>query len=298
MTEKWILIVDDEESILSVLQKSLNKLGDQYRVMVASNGSSAMTMLRKNPFDLVVTDYKMAGMDGLNLLEAIHAIQPACRVILMTAYGSEYIEAEARRLQAYRYLSKPLEIDAFREIVKEALDGVAVSQPGILILSEDRYKKMNQLLLKLGGEIGARCIFLTNTEGHLIARTGYTEKFPLEQVVCLVGGSITTLLEVGRFLDGDYDSINLAFHEGKNEYFYVINIGPQLLLIIILERGPFSSRLGSVWYAARQTAQQLKELIGETDLTKQFQILPNAAEDAFSAEIDHLLADSFGSTTE
>ncbi|MFQ5420562.1 MAG: response regulator, partial [Anaerolineae bacterium] len=133
---KRILIVDDETSVLYVMQNSLRKLGSRYKVSTATDGNKALNLLRQRPFNLVITDYKMAGMDGLQLIETIRRIRPETRVILITAYGNDAVEAEARRLQAYRFLTKPLEISVFRQIVQEALDDIAISRPGILILSD------------------------------------------------------------------------------------------------------------------------------------------------------------------
>jgi DNA-binding NtrC family response regulator len=140
--KKQILIVDDEESVLLVLKNSLIKLGDAYQVSTASTAFSALEQIQSRSFDLVVTDYKMPDMDGLQLMEAIRMIQPQARLIMMTAYGTEKLEQQVSQLEAYRYLTKPLEISAFRQIVREALsaDDVAISRPGILVLSDTRYR--------------------------------------------------------------------------------------------------------------------------------------------------------------
>ena len=81
MTDKSILIVDDEESILTVLKSSLKKLVTEYRVVTVANGQAALEQIKQRSFDLVVTDYKMAGLDGLRLLEQIRLERPETRVI-------------------------------------------------------------------------------------------------------------------------------------------------------------------------------------------------------------------------
>lgn len=286
--EKWILIVDDEDAILSVLQKSLIKLGSEYHVVTAPDGFAALEQLKKHSFDLVVTDYKMAGMNGMELLGKIREEQPATRVILMTAYGNVSIETEAQRLEVYRYLSKPLEIDMFRQIVKDAMQDTAVSKPGILILSDDRYRQVVQILNQLQGDIGARCIFLTDAEGHFIARIGLVEKLPLEQIATLVGSSVATLLEAGRMIDGETDTINLAYREGKRENLYVVNIGRQLLLIFLIDRGPYNSRIGSIWYYAQKAAKVLQEKIYEGDFSSPKNLLEENIGEQMGNQIDSL----------
>jgi len=140
ITDKWILIVDDEDGILSILKNSLVKLGREYRVVTASDGYTALNHLKRFRFDLVVTDYKMAGMSGLELLERIHHVQPDMRVILMTGYGNNSVQAEATRLKAYQYLAKPLEIETFRQVIQEAI-GNSAGCRGCALCLPDRLRR-------------------------------------------------------------------------------------------------------------------------------------------------------------
>jgi two-component system, response regulator, stage 0 sporulation protein F len=288
VNEKWVLIVDDEDAILAVLQKSLSKLGEDYRVVTAPDGFAALEELKNHSFDLVITDYKMAGMNGMELLGKIKEEQPATRVILMTAYGSVSVEAEAQRMDVYKYLVKPLEIDMFRQIVKEAMQDVGVNRPGILILSDERYREIVQVLNQLQADIGARSIFLTDGEGHFIARVGQVDKLPLEQLAALVGSSVVTLLEAGRIIDGDVDTINLAYREGKRENLYVVNIGHQLLLIFLIERGPYNSRIGSIWYYAQRAARVLQEKIDGVEYASPNDLLGNNLGEVMDDQFDQL----------
>lgn len=291
MDLKCVLIVDDEEAVLSVLSKSLKKLGAGYKVVTASDGYQAITLLQQQACDLVITDYKMDGMNGLELIEVIHDLQPHARVILMTAYGSDSVEHEARRLEAYNYLTKPLEIEVFRQMVKDALSDIPVNRSGILILSDNRYREIIDLLNRLRAEIGARCIFLTDGDGHFIAQIGEVEKLPLEQIASLVGGSVVTLLEAGRIIDGEGDSINLAYREGKSENLYVVNIGRQLLLIIVIPCGPYNSRLGTVWYYARQAVIALKSKLGENEYVDPQQLFSGDLEKEIDQGMDDLFTE-------
>ena len=294
MTDKRVLIVDDEEAVLTILAGSLKKLGPELRVITANSGLAALRQIERQTFDLIITDYKMAGMNGLELLDQIHEIQPDARVILITAYGSSALESEARRRQAYDYLTKPLEINRFREIVTEALRDVAISRPGILILSDERYREINQLMETLKTDVGARCIFLTDTEGRLIARTGDFASTPIQQIASLIGGSVASLVEVGEIIDNDTETINLAYREGKQENMYVVNIGRQLLMILFVVRGPYSSRLGSVWYYAQQTAQALYRKLGEAEYASPTQMLGADSQVKLDDELDML----FGSDSD
>ncbi len=237
-------------------------------------------------------------MDGLQLLEKIHALQPDTRLILMTAYGNSSVEAEASRLSAYRFISKPLEIETFRQIVKEAVEPSGPYEGGLLVLSEDDYRMLNLVLQQLQAEVGARCVFLTDGEGRYIARTGQVNDLPIARISSLLGGSIATLAEAGRTIDGNDNVINLAYREGKSDNLYAINIGAQHLLIILIERGPFSSRLGSVWISAQRAATSLLEGLNNAKYASPGNVLGEDLEQAVHGELEKLFGEDEGKDSE
>ncbi len=289
MEEKRILIVDDEPAILTVLKRSLEKLGTGYSVATASDGRSALEHLKHHAVDLVVTDYKMPGMDGLTLMEAARSLQPEARTILMTAYGNDKVEAETRRLQAYRYLIKPLQIDDFRHVVKSALNDLGIVQQGLLILSDERHQKIVLALKRLQMEVGARCVVLADIEGSSIARAGDLNGFPLAETIPLLGGSLAGLNQAGQTIDGGEDTICLLYRESSAGNLHIVNIGAQLLLIILVDRGPYSSKLGTVWYAAQQVASMLQLNLAQREYANPEGLFGQGLEKAVGNELDRLL---------
>lgn len=132
---KRILIVDDEKKVAFFLQESLEGLGGNYQVVSVETGEQALKEIGRGPFDLVVTDLRMPGINGLELIERLRRVSPATPIILITAYGSDEVEAEARRLRAYRYFAKPFHIEDFTQTVQEALKGMASGERDLLALS-------------------------------------------------------------------------------------------------------------------------------------------------------------------
>src|SRR5262245_30362079 len=115
-----ILVVDDERSIRVGLKGLLSKEG--YEVTVAENGNDALRLLTNQEYDLVLTDLRMAGLDGLGLLKKIKEQYPDTLVIMMTAYGSEKIAVEAMKAGARDYLVKPFDNDEVKILVHQALE--------------------------------------------------------------------------------------------------------------------------------------------------------------------------------
>ena len=105
MKTNRILLVDDEESYLKVLAFDLKKQG--YEVSTAGSGQEALTHLEQNDPSLVITDYNMDGMSGIELMRKIKEKKPEMMVMMLTAYGSMESAIEALRLGAFDYLLKP-----------------------------------------------------------------------------------------------------------------------------------------------------------------------------------------------
>ena len=120
MSRPHILVVEDDESLRRVTQVQLEQAG--YEVATAANGDEALAMLARAPQDLVITDLRMPGLGGMQLLRRIKAEHPEVIVIVVTAFGTIESAVEAMKLGAYDYLTKPVHADALRLIVGRALE--------------------------------------------------------------------------------------------------------------------------------------------------------------------------------
>ncbi len=114
-----VLIVEDDPNLRRILSYHLER--QEHVVVQASDGRSALECLSAEPFNLVVTDVRMAGMDGIELLKAIREKDPDLPVVVMTAYGTIQDAVEAMRLGAADYLTKPVERETLLLTVQKAL---------------------------------------------------------------------------------------------------------------------------------------------------------------------------------
>lgn len=115
-----VLIVDDEKNYLVVLEALLGPEG--YEVVTANNGRDALRLVREADLDLVISDIKMPGMSGMELLEESKKIKPELPVIMMTAYGTIEMAVEAMKKDAYDYITKPFQNEQLKLTIKKALE--------------------------------------------------------------------------------------------------------------------------------------------------------------------------------
>jgi len=119
-----VLVVDDERNIRTALAKLLTQAG--HTALAAEHGEQALTVLEETPSDLVITDLKMVGVDGLDVLRAVKQRRPDTEVILLTAYGTIDSAVEAMKVGAYDYLTKPVDPERLVHLVGKALEHKAL----------------------------------------------------------------------------------------------------------------------------------------------------------------------------
>lgn len=116
--QKRVMFVDDEEGVRISWNRYLSQHG--FDVTTVEDGAHAISKLREEPVDVVVSDLKMPGVDGLQLLEWIHEKSPQTQFILLTGYGNEDVERKVRSLGGFDYLNKPISPDTLAAVVTAA----------------------------------------------------------------------------------------------------------------------------------------------------------------------------------
>ena len=115
-----ILIADDHDALRRGLVRALTEAG--HEVDEAPNGNAAIERLHETYFDIVLSDLKMGGSDGIDVLKTAKALHPTTAVILMTAFGSVSTAVEAMKIGAFDYVQKPFEIEEMEVKIEKALE--------------------------------------------------------------------------------------------------------------------------------------------------------------------------------
>jgi len=129
-----ILVVDDQEANRVTLERILRR--EDWGVTQAEDGQIALERVRQEAPDVIVTDLKMPGLNGLELLKAVRAINPEIEVILMTAYGTVETAVDAMKVGAYDYVTKPLKRTEIVSSVRKALEKKALLQENRLLRAQ------------------------------------------------------------------------------------------------------------------------------------------------------------------
>ncbi len=192
-----ILVVDNDEGLVHFLTRLYAKLG--YEVVSCSDGVSALAQVSQEPFDVILLDYKMPGLNGLDTLAEIKRLQVKTPVIIMTAFGTTETAIEAMKRGAYDYLLKPFDTEELKRITADALEvsrlmREVVSLPGAAnrITAADRTVRIVgnnrkiQEVFKLIGQVAAKdvTVLITGESGtgkELVARAIYHHSHRVEK---------------------------------------------------------------------------------------------------------------------
>ena len=136
----YILVVEDDKSVREFLADQLTDQG--YKIMTADNGAEAVECVQNSKFHVVISGFRMPGMDGIQTLEAIKKIDPEVPIILSSGHGNAEVAAEAMKKGAYHFLQKPFRMNELFRLIEKALE--KSEQKGLEALLEaamDRLKE-------------------------------------------------------------------------------------------------------------------------------------------------------------
>jgi two-component system response regulator HydG len=126
-----ILLVDDEPVAVRNLEHILKS--DEFDIMTADNGPDALKLIRENEFDVVLTDLRMAKVDGMKILQECKRLRPLMEVIMITGYATVDSAIEAMKYGAYHYVPKPYRNEEVRKVVNEAVEKVRLKKENLTL---------------------------------------------------------------------------------------------------------------------------------------------------------------------
>ncbi len=115
-----VLVVDDNRDLGMLTAELLVEKG--FRVNIAFDGETALARIKRQPYDVMILDYRLPGISGLTVLEKTHQIRPNLRTIMISAFGDDATMSRAKELGVYAFLDKTSDIDRLVRITKQALN--------------------------------------------------------------------------------------------------------------------------------------------------------------------------------
>ena len=261
MSKKHVLIVDDAKDILFLLMHSVKRLGPEYEVTTAANGAEALTVLEKRTFDLVITDFMMGEITGLDLAQRIHKKSPHTQIVLMSAYDTSNLRDTVKDMNLSGYIGKPFTVPQVLDVVQQAVAKIERSpEPAAEpIEAIDKDEAINEPLRMLYNKTGAHYVLLLDAQGHPLRVVGRTERATLSRLATFVASNFLAVTELASLLGDNTSVFKSSYHEGNNYNIYSYDINGDYLLAVVFGS---KDKPGTVWFYTKQAAASLAPLLG------------------------------------
>lgn len=263
MSKKHVLIVDDAKDILFLLMHSVKRLGPEYEVTTANDGATAMELIQKQKFDLIITDYMMPGMTGVDLVQAVRKVSPETQVVLMTAHDTRGMRNMVDTLKLGGYVGKPFTVPEILEVVRRAIarttQAAESDHPDAPALGLNQ--AVQQQLETLRNKTGAHFVLLVSASGHALRVVGETNRAKVTRLAAFVAANFLAVTELASLL-GDNESVfRSSYHEGSKYNIYAYDINGEFLLAVVFG---VQGKPGTIWFYTKQTGAALADLLDQT----------------------------------
>ena len=287
MTGKIILIIEPDEFVSSLIIKSFIGYDPNLLVTASTDAQEIFYLLSQKEVEIVIADATYL-LEQPTILSNLTDPDSHTIHTVLTGYSALESNYPLKVEGNIHFLSKPVDARNLYSLIEDILGPIRTRDLGHFSLSKDQFARCNEALIRLRNNINARCIMVSDPVGRVLISTGSIEGISSDTITSLLGGGLATLLEAGRELDQDA-VLNLSYREGKKTDLYALNIGEVLILIIIIDKGRFYNKLGTVWYYARQTALSLDAEILKSNIAPNQPIFNDVNNKTIDEEIDRLI---------
>ena len=277
MSDKHVLIVDDARDILFLLTTTVKQLGPDYKVSAANDGFEALEQIRQKKFDLVITDYMMPGMTGLELAQEVRQLSPETQVLLMSAYDKG-LQGQVEDMELGGYVGKPFSVPEILEVVRRVVAQTHQTTERKPTASPGFNQEVYQRLKTLHSKTGAYCVLLVTSEGHAVEVVGHVDRTKIPRLAMFVAANFLTVTELATLLDNNASVFRSIYHEGSQYNIYACDVNGEYLLAVVFGT---SGKPGSVWFYTKQTAADLPPLLDLTGATSPVDSSGTTVADAF-----------------
>jgi CheY-like chemotaxis protein len=259
MANPRILLVDDHKDVSRMLRSSIELSGWECTVIDVSSAEDAMQEIGRGPVDLVVSDIKLPGMSGIELVRNVRKIHPGARAILITGHSTSPIRKEVEELGVVALLRKPIGTSLFLEAVASVLrDQGEIARRRDLSSSAE--KSLLARLNRLCADIEASAVMVVDEYGRVVAQAGWAGELDLELIVPALSTPSSAGLKVSNLLGGMLPG-NIHFYEGAQSNLIQFSIGAFYQLVVIQSKEKTPASWDPIILSGRRAADDLLDLL-------------------------------------
>jgi DNA-binding response OmpR family regulator len=262
---KQILVVDDHFEMLEFLRSMLTIAYPDCQVVSAPSAEEGFLELRRTPFDLLITDVRLPGISGFELVRRVRQVRPETPIIMITAYSSPQGKEEAEQLGVFRYFQKPLNTDALLAAVKTALQrGEPPAAPAVAAPASAAAAPLDsavQARLKaLRADTGATEVALVSNDGQIVFHLGDGLDAHSGRLAPLTARAMRAGFQLAGELQND-EPLMIQYQAGSRFDLYTANVGTGYFVMLLFSVRERRGRIGTIWVFAQRAISELKAML-------------------------------------
>ena len=221
MPSKRIMIVDDQRDVSRLLQSALSSLKQDLKIVEMPSGEEAILEASRSKVDLLVADYRLPGITGIQLMKKIRALHPSARVILITGMTDMKVRAEISQAGAEAVFIKPIAIAEFLDTVERFLglaDTLLPFEPILKTVEDHKQPGLADQFSELRKKLNAQAVLLLNDRGRILACAGELPEKEIEaSLVTTLMAVFNASQKVAQLLGHNTNSSWHIFDGGEND---------------------------------------------------------------------------------
>ena len=265
MAAPRILIVDDQRDITRMLRAALETLGQGYVIVDVPSAEEAQLEFRRGPVDLLITDLRLPGISGLELIQRLHKASSESHMLVISAYADETSLAEFKRLGA-TFIAKPLDLQDFLQSVQRILGSRAAGAgpegaagPAAAVPA-GAPPALSTRMARLRGDLGALAVLLVDLDHQVTEQSGEAPGLDVGGLLPALMTAFSASLQVSAALGGRVPA-NFHFFDGSDYDIYAANVGLAYALLIVFDSQRGIAQTGPVLRYTRQCADDLLNIL-------------------------------------
>jgi CheY-like chemotaxis protein len=232
MSAPRILLVDDQRDILKLLHATLDTLAHELEIIEAPSGEEALLETSRSKIDLLVADYRLPGITGVELMHKIRAQSPDVRVILVTGMTDRKAREEILNAGAVAVFDKPISLTDFLDAVERSLGLDRTILPGEGDVESGQHQTLSNLLTNFRQDINAQAVYLLSDRGRVLACAGALKDTSMEASLFSALMAIYSAgLKVSRYIHQE-ELDNYHVFAGGDHDLLLIPVNPAYALLL------------------------------------------------------------------
>ena len=233
MSVPRILLVDDQRDILKLLHSTLDTLAHEMEIIEAPSGEEALLETSREKVDLLVSDYRLPGINGIELMHKVRAKYPDVRVILVTGMTDREARDEILNAGAAAVFDKPISLTDFLDAVERSLNLDRTIMPEEEEVESGQHQTLSNLLANLRQDVDAQAVYLLSDRGRVLAAAGALKDTSMEaSLFSALMAIYSASLKVTRFMhQGELDNYHVFAGDEQDLLLIPVNAAYALLLI-------------------------------------------------------------------